>query len=98
MNSKKIDAAIRENLILTKGKAYEVIGGCYQDEFSVIENKITGHGRWVVWHTVVIKRKSDGKFFKDEYSVGATEAQEAYDYEPNFTEVFPVETTIITYI
>lgn len=56
--------------------------------------------RWSEIHDVVIKRRSDGKFFIDSYSVGATEMQEErpWEYsEPNFVECVPVEKTVIVY-
>lgn len=68
--------------------------------FETVESNIVDTSRWSIINDIVIKRKSDGKFFRDEYSVGATESQEEspYEYsEPNFSEVFPVETKVIVY-
>jgi hypothetical protein len=62
--------------------------------------KIVDTTRWSVITEVVVRRLSDGKFFSDSYSKGATEQQWEKPYEnsdPDFTEVFPVEKVIISY-
>lgn len=89
----------REKLTITKQQAQAIIWGDSLD-FEVIEDKPTGNSRWSQIHQIIIKRLSDNKFFKDKYSIGATEHQEEnpYEYsEPNFTEVFPVEKVVIVY-
>ena len=89
----------REKLVLTNKEAKNIVFGD-TDDYEIIQDRIVSHGRWSVTHEVVIQRLSDGKYFSDGYSVGATESQyeSPYDYgEPNFIEVFPIETTIIAY-
>lgn len=89
----------REKLNLTKEQAEDILFGD-NDEYKIISDKMVSKRRWSVVHSVVIQRKSDGKYFKDRYEVGATENQEQspYEYvEPNFTEVFPVTKTYIDY-
>jgi len=90
----------REKLTLTQEQGRELIYGDL-DGYTVIKDKIVDHNRWSVIHKIIVQRNSDGKYFQDHYSVGATENQDEGPYEwdnPSFTEVFPVETTIIEYI
>ena|SRR3990167_272063 len=94
----------REQLELERSQALELLpyysSGDGAPEFEIIENRQIGHGRWSLKYRIVIKRKSDGKYFADTYDIGATEMQEERPWEcskPNFTEVFPVEKVIIEY-
>jgi hypothetical protein len=90
---------IKEKLILTKEQARLIVWGDNPD-FEKVYNKIIDSNRWSKIKEIVVKRKSDGKFFKDVYQVGATECQDEgpYDYtDPAFTEVFPVEKKVIIY-
>ena len=90
---------IREKLNLTVGQSQELLFGDL-DDFEVVKDKIIENSRWSIRHLLIVKRTSDGKFFQDGYSVGATEMQEERPWEydkPNFLEVFPVEKTIIVY-
>jgi hypothetical protein len=89
----------REKLQLTKEEAQAIV---YEDtnDYETISDEVVGKRRWSSDHEIVIKRISDGKFFSDYYSRGLTEMQDEspYEYsEPDFTEVFQVEKTIITY-
>ena len=65
-----------------------------------VVNEISGKSRWSVhFHRVV---RYEGRFFRANYSVGATESQDqsAYEYDPEeieCVEVFPVEKTITVY-
>lgn len=89
----------REKLNLTKEQAREIIWDDNED-FIEIRNEIVDHGRWTVTYEIIVQRKSDGKYFRDEYRQGATENQDErpYEYtEPDFTEVFPVTKTYIDY-
>lgn len=89
----------REKLILTTEEAQSIVWGD-SSEYEVIEDTIESTSRWSENHSIVIKRLSDGKFFADGYSQGLTEMQDEspYEYsEPDFTEVFQVEKTIIAY-
>ena len=89
----------REKLILTSEQGRDIVYGD-ESNFVTIEDKIVGTRRWSIEYEIVVQRKSDGKYFKDGYSRGATENQDEspYEYsEPNFTEVFPVTKTYIDY-
>ena len=91
----------KEQLQITKEQAADLANGDYDNTiFEVISNKIVGTSRWTGRYELIIKRLSDGKFFKDHYQTGLTESQDegAYEYsEPKFLEVFPVEKTITVY-
>ena len=89
----------REKLKLTGEQARTIL---WSDDcnFEVVSDDIIGKSRWSIQHEIVIKRLSDGRFFKDNYSKAATENQDEspWEYtEPDFTEVFPKEKTIIIY-
>jgi hypothetical protein len=91
---------IREKLALTKNEARALIYGDL-DGYEIVEEEIIDTTRWSIITEVVVRRLSDGKFFCDSYSKGATEQQWEEPYEndnPNFTEVFPVEKVIIEYV
>lgn len=86
-------------LDIDKEQAREIVWG-EDDDFEIMQDEIVDNRRWSIDHRIVVKRKSDGRFFADTYSVGATENQDesAYEYsEPNFQEVFPIERTVISY-
>ena len=90
---------IREKLIVTKEEARDIVCGDH-DDYDVISNKIINLSRWNVRREVIIKRLSDGKFFKENYSEGATEHQDEIPFEysePEFTEVFLTTKTIQVY-
>jgi hypothetical protein len=90
---------IREKLALTKDEARRLIRGNL-DGYETVEEKIIDTTRWSIITEVVVRRLSDGKFFSDSYSSGATESQDESPYDnddPNFTEVFPIEKVIISY-
>jgi hypothetical protein len=89
----------REKLTLTKEDARDLICGDLPG-FEVIQKEMVDKSRWSIIYEVVVKRLSDGMFFKDVYQRGATESQDESPYEysdPNFTQVFPVEKTVIVY-
>jgi hypothetical protein len=89
----------REILVLTKGQGRELIWGDLPD-YETVSDDIVENTRWSLVHEIIVKRKSDGKFFRDYYREGATEMQEERPFEnddPDFKEVFPVEKTIIVY-
>ena len=90
---------IREKLNLTKREARDIL-----DEgptnYTIVQDHPVSHGRWDVMHELVIRRISDGRYFKDIYYVGATESQDESPWEytkPNFVEVFPVEKMVVVY-
>ena len=89
----------REQLILNANEGRLIISGDHKN-FEVIEDRISGTGRWSIHHSVVVKRNSDGKFFESEYSEGATESQDERPYEwsnAEFNEVFEKTKTITVY-
>ena len=89
----------REKLVLTQEEALDIISDDNKD-FDVVFDIVTGKSRWSVNHSVIIKRISDGKFFKDYYSEGATEYQDESPWqniEPNFIQVFEKEKVIKVY-
>ena len=89
----------REVLKLTSEEGRNIVYGD-TNEYEIVKDEISNNGRWSIYHDIIIKRKSDGKFFSDSYSEGATEMQDESPYEydtPNFTEVFPVEKKVIVY-
>ena len=49
--------------------------------YSAIKNTITGTSRWSIHHEIVFEH--DGKFYRTNYSEGATESQDEspWDYE-----------------
>lgn len=90
----------REKLNISKDDALEFTLGDGAEGFKLIEDKLVDTSRWSEIHEIVIQRNSDGKFFKDNYSVGATEQQDEqpWEYEdPDFTEVFKKEVTTFIY-
>ena len=88
----------KEKLNLTREQAVDLLDGD-SEEFKIIKDEIVDTSRWSNIYEIIIQRISDGKYFKDSYSVGATESQDEspweYD-EPDFTEVFKKE--VVTFI
>lgn len=91
----------KEILNITKEEAAEIANGDYDNTvWEIISNKLLDKSRWTGRYELIIKRLSDGKFFKDHYTTGLTESQDegAYEYkEPKFVEVFPKEVTVTIY-
>lgn len=70
------------------------------ENFEQIEEEIVDSGRWDVVYEVVVRRKSDGKYFASCFTKGATEMQDQspYEYdERKFWEVVPKTKTITVY-
>ena len=72
------------------------------DNLKLIENKISGNSRWSIFHDVIFQDKSDGKFYKTNYSVGATENQDESPFENEedemeCLEVFPNQVLVTVY-
>ncbi len=89
----------REKLNLSPSDARLLIWGDLEG-FKIIDKEVIGKSRWSVHYRIVVQRESDGKYFSDEYQIGATESQDEQPYEytePDFTEVFPVEKKVIIY-
>lgn len=90
----------REKLVLSKKDAQELAWGDGPADFKIIENVLYDTTRWSECYRIVIQRVSDGKFFADTYSRGATEYQDEQpfqDSDPHFTEVFAKEKVITVY-
>lgn len=70
------------------------------EDIVTIQDNITDTGRWSVHHEWVFKY--DGKFYRAQYSVGATEQQDEVPFEYDgdqieCAEVRPVEKTVVVY-
>jgi hypothetical protein len=91
---------MKEILKLMPEQGREIIYGDNPD-FQEMETTIEDQGRWTTVYSLVVRRKSDGKYFKAEYRRGSTEMQDEspyeYDSEAIFTEVKPVSKTVIVY-
>lgn len=88
------------NKTFSKEFLREVIGFSNVPETELIEDNIVDTSRWSEIHEVVFKHQ--GKFYRTDYSCGATEMQdespfEYDDDEIECTEVEPVEVVRIEY-
>ncbi len=87
-------------IVFTPEEGREIIDSNSED-FDIVLQEITDTSRWSIHYYIVVKRKSDGKFFASNYRVGATECQDErpfeYDDEAVFIEVAPVEEIKIVY-
>lgn len=92
----------REILQFTPEEASDIL--CEDsNDFEVIVNEQYDSGRWASYHSLIVKRKSDGKYFETTYSQGLTESQWHSPFDEDdctFKEVVPVEevVTITKYI
>lgn len=88
----------RKTLVLSALDARDAIRGDYP-EVDLISDEILDQGRWSTYHGVVVKYLDE--FYSVNYSKGSTEYQDEapfeYDDQVTFTQVFPVEKTIIVY-
>ncbi len=91
---------MREILKLTPEQGRDIVYEATND-FQEVRRKIIDHTDWSIVYSLVVQRKSDGKYFETQYSVGATEHQDEapYNYasEALFEEVKPIEQTTIVY-
>ncbi|AFN39214.1 hypothetical protein F485_gp206 [Aeromonas phage CC2] len=79
---------------------------CWDDcpeGWEVLDNEVTGSGRWSEYHTMVFRMIGDDRCWAVNYSVGLTEMQDErpFENEPDMVEVFevkPVEKVIIEYV
>lgn len=74
----------------------------WEDQGTIVEDKIIEHSRWSVIHSLVFKT-DDGKYYLTDYRVGATESQDEspWEYEGDeieCTEVVPVDKVITEYV
>jgi len=72
------------------------------DDYKTISDKMVDHSRWSVIHELIFQIVSTGKYYRTEYSVGATESQDErpWQYEDDeieCDEVVPVEKVVIVY-
>ena len=75
---------------LTGVQAADVVYGD-TDEWSIVEpSTLIGHDRWSVGKTVVARHVETGRFYRFDYTVGATEMQDETPYQ-NDDEYEPVE-------
>jgi len=75
----------------------EILWDDNEDYESVTSTKIEDQSRWSVYKSCVFKQKSTGKFFEAHWGEGATEYQEDQCEDWSFTEVAPIEVTVIEY-
>lgn len=91
----------REKLSITTEEAINLAYGDYDPaKYEVVSNKIVSTSRWSNISEIIIQTISDGRFWRDTYSKGATEQQDEgpYEYgEPNFKEVFPEKVEVTVY-
>ena len=71
-------------------------------KFQLIQEELVDTSRWSHIHERIYKDLTTGKFYSTNYSTGATECQDErpYEYDGNeveFTEVVPVEQTVVVY-
>lgn len=87
-----------EKLKIDSQEARELLWGEGPEGIEIVYDRIIDNRRWSIDHEIIVKK--DGRFYRDIYSVGATESQDESPWEysaPDFTEVFPVEKTVIVY-
>ena len=75
----------------------EILWNDNEDYESVTSTKIEDQSRWSVYKSCIFKQKSTGKFFEAYWGEGATEYQEDQCEDWSFTEVVPIEVTVIEY-
>lgn len=95
-----VAARKRETIILTKEVARSFVQQEDDYTFELVSDKIISASRWAIHYSAIVKRISDGKFFKTSYSKGILESQDErpFDYrEPEFEEVFAIEEIVTTY-
>jgi hypothetical protein len=70
------------------------------NNYKIVQDNIISQGRWSIYHTIIIQRVSDNKYFSGNYTEGSTEMQDERPWEyskPEFEEVFPKEKITIVY-
>ncbi len=89
----------REILKFSKEEGRNIVYNDYPD-FLIVEKFVESTSRWSTYYRIIVKRKSDGKFFESAYSEGSTEMQDESPYEysdAEFSEVVPLQKTITYY-
>jgi hypothetical protein len=91
----------REKINISKLILREVLGGKYSKnpDYELMENKIDSSDEedGGAWHSVVIKRKSDERYFGFEYCDWDMIYNFDRDFPEELTEVFPKQVTITIY-
>jgi len=95
---KKIIKKTKETIHLSVEELQDIVYDDHND-YKVITREITDTFRHGNENEAVIQRVSDGKYFKIYYrdSVKDTCMFEDMNYSSDYTEVFPVEKTIVVY-
>ena len=73
----------------------EIIHG-YHPDFEVLATEFVEKTRWSVEYRVIVKRKTDGKFFAADWSQAATERQDS-SVSTELCEVFERQVTKTEY-
>ncbi len=90
----------RLKLDLTPEQARDILWGDAKG-YTIISDTECGSRRWSIDHDLVIRRDSDGLFFRASYSVGATESQEESPWQygaPDFRQCWPREKVVVAYV
>lgn len=112
MGYKLVESIKEENrkVYFVKRRLQEIVGeydldGCEDYEegtpAEIISDEITDTSRWSVYHECIFKIGE--RYFRTDYSRGATEMQDEapYEYDGDYievTEVVPKEVTVIQYV
>lgn len=89
---------IRLNVEVARALADTLPGGTV-DEWTVVENELTGTARWSLEYRLTI-HNNDFDYYQTVYRKPATEMQEEEPFEwtePVFRRVFPREVTVTVY-
>lgn len=70
-----------ENIYIDRKRANYIAWGHKDNDYEIIYDEQADSDRWYSYRDIVIKRKSDGKLFGREYSVGLTEMQHKEPFE-----------------
>jgi hypothetical protein len=79
----------REKIKISKDLWDDIVEEWKDCEFESVEEEITSLSRWDANYLTIVKRKSDGKFFKASWSKGLTEYQDYSNAPSELVEVFP---------
>lgn len=75
-----------EKIYIDRDMANDFVFGYDGEDYKTVYEKQVDSGRWYSYHLLVIKRKSDGKFFGAQYTLGLTECQERSPFEEEDTD------------
>jgi hypothetical protein len=96
----KKDAKRRKIVKFDKGVLQELAYEDYDASYEVVERELVDTSRWSHIYSMVFT--FEGKFYRTQYSVGATEQQDEspYEYGPDSIEceeVEPIEVIVVQY-